>query len=74
MYRQSLTAAGWMRSNHHIARDPTRIARGERQNQNSEQIEPVFNSGGCTTQREDEGTAEVKRDQQRIHNDLFIDH
>jgi hypothetical protein len=27
-----------MRSNHHITRDPTRIARSERQNENSEQI------------------------------------
>jgi hypothetical protein len=44
-----------MRSNHHIAGDPTRVARSKRKNQDSEQVEPVLDSRGCTTEREDEG-------------------
>jgi hypothetical protein len=62
-----------MRSNHHITRDPTRIARSERQNENSEQIEPVLNPSHCAAEREDEGAAKVETHQQRIHNNLFID-
>ena len=62
-----------MRSNHHITRDPTRIARSERQNQNSEQIESVLNPSHCAAKREHEGSAKVETDQQRIHNNLFVE-
>jgi len=65
---------GRIRPNHHVAGDPTRIAGGESQNQDSEQIESVLNAGGCAAQCEDESAAEIKRDQQCIHYDLFVDH
>ena len=62
-----------MRSNHYVAGDPTRIAGGEGQNQNSEQIESVLDSRGCTAESEDKSAAKIESDQQRIDNDLFVD-
>ena len=74
MYRQSLMAAGGYAPIHHVARDPARIPCGESQDQDSEQIESVLNSGRCAAQCEDESAAEIERDQQCIHYDLFVDH
>ena len=33
----------------------------------------MLDPGRCTAQREHEGAAKVERDQQGIHNDLFVD-
>jgi acyl dehydratase len=62
-----------MRPDHHIAGDSTRIARSERKDQNSEQIEPVLDSSDCAAQSENERAAEIECDEQRIHDDLFVD-
>ncbi len=57
---------GWNRPDHQIARDPTGIARGERQNQHPEEIEPVLDPGGSAAQRENEGATKIESNQQRI--------
>ena len=74
MYRQSLMAAGGFAPIITSRAIPPEIPGGEGQNQDSEQIEPVLNSGGCAAQCEDESAAEIERDQQCIHYDLFVDH
>ena len=33
----------------------------------------MLDPGGCATKSEDEGAAKIESDQQRIHNDLFVD-
>jgi len=62
------------RTDHHIASDAPRVACGERQNENSKEIEPVLHSSRRAAEGKHERTPKIEGNQQRVYDVSVDDH
>ena len=58
---------GWYRTDQHVAKSCRRITRWRTQHHQAEQVQVIADRGGCTLDREHEGSGEIRHQHQHQH-------